>query len=100
MFIENYLELGLRPESIDFNYRGTNTICPVCGRAKYVYKPGYIFYDRKVFDKVDVDIVKSGENFGVETSCVREIFINQRLRQILIKNDLDKGFNYVPVKLV
>ena len=97
LFIENHLDLGLKLESIDFDE--SLTPCPECGNGKYLIRAGYLYYDRKVFDKVEVDIIKSGENFG-SLYCVKEIFVNQRLRQILIANKLDKSFRFVPVQLV
>jgi len=98
MYVNNFLKPGLMQESI--NQSISTLPCPHCGENKYCLKHGYVYYDRNVFNNVDVDIIKTGENFGAEGACAKYIIINQRFYQILVANKLDTSFSYIPLQLV
>ena len=93
LYINRTLEYGLKDDSI-----GKVICCSNCNRKRYLLKPGYITYDRSVFDNIDDDIIKSGEQFG-EIVCSRIIFISQRFYRFLKEKKLNRGLQYEPIQL-
>ena len=94
IYVKNYLEPGLRSESVEYEL-----ICPVCNYKKYFPKLGLIYYNKDVFNNLNVDMIKSCEKFG-EITCISLIFITQRLYKIIVDNNLGRGLVYEPVQLV
>ena len=92
-YINRTLEYGLKDDSIS-----KVICCSNCNRKRYLLKPGYITYDRSVFDNIDDDIIKSGEQFG-EIVCSRIIFISQRFYRFLKEKKLNRGLQYEPIQL-
>ena len=96
IYVKTYLQPGLKDESIYEVFT-----CVKCGAVKYDIKKNYFYYDKKVFDGITADIVKTSESYGVEGSKgTNLIFVSQRLRKILIDNKLDKGVYFAPIQLV
>lgn len=93
LYINRTLEYGLKDDSIS-----KVICCSNCNRKRYLLKPGYITYDRSVFDNIDDDIIKSGEQFG-EIVCSRIIFITQRFYRFLKEKKLNRGLQYEPIQL-
>ena len=93
LYINRTLEYGLKDDSIS-----KVICCSNCNRKRYLLKPGYITYDRSVFDNIDDDIIKSGEQFG-EIVCSRIIFISQRFYRFLKEKKLNRGLQYEPIQL-
>ena len=93
LYINRTLEYGLKDDSIS-----KVICCSNCNRKRYLLKPGYITYDRSVFDNIDYDIIKSGEQFG-EIVCSRIIFISQRFYRFLKEKKLNRGLQYEPIQL-
>lgn len=94
IYIQNYLPPGLKKESIE-----KEILCSKCDTIRYLRKLGYIFYDKEAFKDLDVDIIKSSERFG-EITRSSMIFVNQRLRKIIMGNKLGKDLLFEPIQLV
>jgi len=94
LYIENYIAPGFMPESIE-----KELICPKCDFIKYLKKFGFIYYNKETFNNVNVDIVKSQDKFG-EITCSSHIIVNQRLRKIILDNNIGRGLIFEPLQLV
>ena len=94
LYIENYIEPGFMSESVE-----KELICPKCSFMKYLTKLGFIYYNKNVFNDVNADIVKSHDKFG-ELTCCSIIIVSQRLRKIILDNNIGRGLIFEPLQLV
>ena len=91
--VTNQLNNGLKKKSISQEF-----ICPQCSKKKYIIKPGFIYYSGEAFKDVQVDIIKSSEEFGGIGSD-NTIFITKKFYELLEVNKLGRGLAYRPVRL-
>jgi len=90
------LEKGL---VINEGIEETNT-CSYCGVEKYLPSQRNILtYRKEVFDNAP-DFVKSSEVFGSGHYAAHELFISQRVYQVLTKHSLLQGLDLKPIALV
>ena len=94
IYVNTYLKPGIKNESIEYEL-----LCQLCSFKKYFQRLGYLYYDKSVFENLDVDMIKSSEKFG-EITCCSKLFITQRVRKIIINNNLSRGLVFEPVILV
>jgi len=94
MFVKNRLMPGSKtPIAQDF-------VCPDCGLVNHLLKVGFISFDKSVFDRADVDVIKTSERFGADGKGINYILVTQRLRKIIKDNKLENGIDFIPVQLV
>ena len=93
IFVQNYLDAGMLPDSVK-----RELLCKKCG-SKKIMRNVEICYDKKVFNDIRCDIVKSKECFG-EIVCSRLIFITQKFYKVMTEAKLDRGLECKPVKLI
>lgn len=74
--------------------------CANCKHKKYHPSGrGMLIYKRETFNNA-TDIVKTKEYFGWEYGASNNIIINQRVYKFILENSLERGLDFVPVKLV
>ncbi|MCL1919268.1 MAG: hypothetical protein FWG14_13410 [Peptococcaceae bacterium] len=93
IFVRYYLDYGLKPESIKEELH-----CTRCNYIKIMANP-VIYYDNKVFENIDCDIVKTKEMFG-EITCCSKIIISHKFYKAITNTKLDRGLVFEPVNLV
>lgn len=94
IYIQKTLDYGIKSESIE-----KEVVCDECKFKKTFTKTGYIYYDKHVFDNINIDLIKSCEKYG-EVGCASTIFINQRVRKLIINNNFARGLVFEPIQLV
>lgn len=97
--IQNTLEEGLviRAESLR-----SSVVCHKCARRKSLGNEGFLLPFRKQVFESAPDIVKTGDYFGAagNKAPAREIIINQKVYQTIIRNKLEKNLMFYPIELV
>ena len=93
LYVRNYLDFGLMPETIKEKFH-----CSKCNHTIYIAKP-VIYYDRKVFKSINLDIIKTQEKFG-QLTCSSIIFVTHKFFKAIIEAKLDRGLVFEPVQLV
>lgn len=94
IYVTNHLGYGLSN-----NIVSAELVCSKCNFKKYIRKPEFICYNKNVFENANEDIIKSYEKFG-EITCASIIFISRRFYNVIKKNQLDRGLDFEPIKLI
>ncbi|MCD7036334.1 hypothetical protein LRR81_18985 [Metabacillus sp. GX 13764] len=96
-----HIKEKLSPGMIEDNETIASTIqCHKCGGTKFIHNGKGIKYKKSVFNKVDVDIIKSAETFGDGHMCARIILVSQEFFQFIKNNKLGRNLEFEPILLV
>jgi len=74
--------------------------CEKCGNKKYIMKGRGVYCKEKVFADIDVDMVKSSEQFGSGHICARKIFVSNNFYKVVKENKLDRDLVFEPINLI
>lgn len=95
--VESVLESGLLSNRDSIR---ETSICPQCGTVKHVPSGvGMLAMQREIFAG-QPDIVKSGDCFGSGHYSTRIIIVRQKVYQLIVKNQLDRGLVFEPIELI
>lgn len=80
----------------------SSVLCSKCGRRKSMSNEGIMVQFKHHVFRDAPDVVKTGDYFGVagNKSPAREIIINQKTYQTIVKNHLDRNLMFYPIELV
>ena len=96
LVIQNKLSKGL---ILDRDSIRTYETCPSCGTTKSVLSGiGMLCFQKNIFEN-QPDIVKTGDMFGTMHYASRLILVRQKVYNTIVRNKLDRGMIFEPVRL-
>ena len=93
LYVRGSLAGGLREDALQ-----EKLVCPKCGFEKYITKAGANYFERKAFEGVSADIVKTKEKFG-GIACFSLIIASHKFYEVVTDAKLDRGLVFEPVVL-
>lgn len=96
LYIQYVLEPGMEEKQ---KYIRQRSICPTCGRMKYVPSGvGSLQLPDRLFRNAP-DFAKTQEYFGDGSYAARAIIVSQRAYRVITENKMDRGLVFEPVNL-